>query len=384
MLTGEELEKALQKIMERLDELNVFYIQKIAAQIKKIGALSQTSINRLIIMSEVGADMLEIEEKLREITGLNQTDMMNVYQKALDDAYTDPRFKNVVEHKPLSEAQKRHLLQYVNNVAAVANNNIVNISNTSYANEFYRETVDKAILAVSQGYTSYNDAMVETLRQLGESGFQVRYPSGYHRRLDSSVRQNIIDGVRDINQSASLEIGRDLGFDAVELSAHLASAPDHEPVQGRVFLNAEFEKMQSGTDFEDINGVHYVGFARPIGQWNCMHIAMAFSTQYSKPRYTEKQLQDMAEANRRGCEINGKRYSIYEATQLMRQIETDYRRYEERGIAAESAGNREERVKVQKKLNDLSKKYNTVCAAAGQRPQRQRMYVKGYKSIKLS
>ena len=95
-------------------------------------------------------------------------------------------------------------------------------------------------------------------------------------------------------------MGEMLGFDAYEISAHARSAPDHEPVQGRVFLKADFENMQKGLPFRDVDGTMYQPFRRPIGEWNCMHIAMSFSTQHSVRRYTDQQLAQWKADNNAG------------------------------------------------------------------------------------
>ena len=51
MLTEKELEKALGLIQSRLDEVNLLYIKKVAQQIKKIGELNQSSVNRLVALA---------------------------------------------------------------------------------------------------------------------------------------------------------------------------------------------------------------------------------------------------------------------------------------------------------------------------------------------
>jgi hypothetical protein len=221
------------------------------------------------------------------------------------------------------------------------------------------------------------------VQSIGYGGLQVQYPSGYHRRLDTAVRQNVIDGVTQIAQNGSILMGEQLGFDAYEISAHLRSAPDHEPVQGRVFLKAEFEKMQAGQDFEDVDGNQYKGFRRPIGQWNCMHIAMSFSTQHSVRRYTDQQLKDWAAENHKGCEIGGKQYTTYEAVQLMRKIETAVRRQKDTANAARLAGDEELRRQCQIRIDALSTRYNAVAKAAGITPRRSRMSVPGFQRVKI-
>lgn len=274
-MTDRELEKAIALITDRLDEVNAFYIRKIAAQIKQIGELGPTNVNRIVTMIDLGVDVGEINTKLQEATGLNIQALNMIYQRALEDVYTDPRFARVLRADKQTALQARaRLTQYTRTVAQQSAQTMLNLSNTTAVSTPYKEAIDKAVLAVSSGLTDYQSATRQVIRELGYNGLQVHYASGYHRRLDTAVRQNIIDATNQIAQQGSILMGEVLGYDAYEISAHMNSAPDHEPVQGRVFLKAEFEKMQAGEDFVDTEGHHYSGFSRPIGEWNCRHIAM--------------------------------------------------------------------------------------------------------------
>ena len=383
MLTEKQLEEAVGRITHRLDVVNTAYISKIAAQVKKIGELNQSSINRMVIMSEMGTDVTEITLQLKKATGLNLRDLFRIYNVALNDVYTDQRFRAYLNENPLPVEDKARLTHYAQAVSVQTAQNITNLSNTTVIAAPYREAVDRAIFAVSTGMADYKSATRDVIRSLGQAGMQVYYPSGYHRRLDTAVRQNIIDGANQIAQNASIMMGEMLDYDAIELSAHLMSAPDHEPVQGRVFLKSEFEKMQSGQSFVDIDGRHYEAFARPIGEWNCRHIAMGFSTEYSVRKYTDRQLQEWREKNAAGCEINGKHMSIYEAGQYMRQIETDIRREKDTAVAAQKADDDVLRQQCQKRINALSARYSQVAAASGITQRRDRMMVDGFRAVKV-
>ena len=213
---------------------------------------------------------------------------------------------------------------------------------------------------------------------------QVVYESGYHRRLDTAIRQNVIDGANQIAQNCSIMMGEELGYDAYEISAHARSAPDHEPIQGRVFSKADFDNIQNGRPFQDIDGTMYRAIRRPIGEWNCMHIAMSFSTKYSTRRYTDEQLKAWEAENKKGCVIEGKQYSIYQAGQLMREIETEIRRQKDVAVAAQRAGDDTLRQSCQKKINALSRKYNDVAKASGITPRRDRMTVQGFKAVSVN
>ena len=384
MLTEKQLEAAIAQITGRLDEVNRTLIKKIAAQILKIGQLNPTSINRILAMSDLGADMRDISRELAEATELNVRDIYAIYNMALRDSYTDPRFATALKSRPLSPIQNDRLRMFAINTASQTAATMRNLSNTTAILPAYREAVDKAITAVSMGGMSYNEAARDIIRDLGYNGLQVQYESGYHRRLDTAVRQNIIDGVNQINQNASLEMGRALGYDAVELSAHANSAPDHEPVQGRVFLLAEFEKMQNGEPFQDVDGVHYEGFRRAIGEWNCMHIAMSFDTKTSIRRYTNEQLQQWKDDNAKGCDVGGKHYTLYQARQLMRQLETKVRREKDAAVAAKLNGNdMDERRARQRVINALSTQYYAVAQAAGLTPRGQRLSVEGFRAVSV-
>lgn len=384
MLTEKQLEAAIAQIMARLGEVNQVLIKKIAAQIKKIKQLNTTSINRIIAMVDMGADIQDIDRALATATALNVRDIYAIYQMALNESYTDQRFAAALKTRPLTIAQSERLTLFAQNVATQTATAMYNLSNTTAVMPAYRNAVDRAITAVSMGGMSYNEAARDIIRDLGYNGLQVQYESGYHRRLDTAVRQNIIDGVNQINQNASLAMGEMLGYDAVEISAHANSAPDHEPVQGRVFLLPEFQKMQNGGAFQDIDGNVYSGFRRPIGEWNCMHIAMSFDTKTSIRRFTDEQLQEFKDNNAKGCDVDGKHYTIYEARQLMRQLETKVRREKDAAVAAKLNGNdMDERRARQRVINALSAKYYAVAQAAGLTPRGQRLSVEGFRAVSI-
>ena len=382
-MTEADLEKLIAKMIDRLDGINLLYIRKIAAQLLKIGTLSQTNVNRLISMAEMNADIAEINQRLMIATALNVRDLKTVYRGILANAYTDKRFTAFLSEKPISQEAKARLEAFVQNVYTQTAGTMRNLSNTTLASETYRKVVDDAILKTSLGMDGYKTATREAIKELGRGGMQVRYPSGYHRRLDSSVRQNIIDGTNQSAQHASLEIGKELGFDAVELSAHARSAPDHEPIQGHIFMRDQFETLQAGGVFSDIQGRKFGPIRRPIGEWNCMHIAMAFSTAHSIPRYTDQELKAFINANHAGCEIGGKKYTIYECVQLMRNIETEVRLQKDIAVGAQEAQNDVLRQECQVKINRLAQRYMVIAKAAGITPRKDRMAVEGFRAIKV-
>ena len=51
MLKDKDLETAVDAILERFEEINLYFIKQVAEQIRQIGELTQSSINRLTIMA---------------------------------------------------------------------------------------------------------------------------------------------------------------------------------------------------------------------------------------------------------------------------------------------------------------------------------------------
>ena len=197
------------------------------------------------------------------------------------------------------------------------------------------------------------------------------------------MRQNVVDGVKQITQHGANAIGEALEYREVEISAHMHSAPDHEPVQGRIFPKAEFDRMQAGLSCTDIDGNVYAGFKRPIAEWNCGHFALPFDSRYAKPRYDPAQLHEWAEKNNAGCDIDGKHYTTYQAQQLMRKMETRVRRYKDTANAARIAGDDTLRRECQMRINAVAAKYEQVAKLSGLPIRKQRMSVEGFKMVKV-
>ena len=394
MLEGPTLEKAIRAILAHLGAVNTLYIKKVAAQIKKIGELNQSSVNRLVAMSEMNADLGEITERLRLAIGASNQAIQRLYERALQETFTDPHFSAYLAKNPgaIRPRAQQRIAGFTRAVYQQTAGNLVNLSNTTAVTmrQAYVDAIDRSILATATGVSSYTETMRDTIRQLGSNGMQVTYASGYHRRLDTAIRQNIVDGVNQINKGASIMIGEAINeqagadiYDAIEISAHARSAPDHEPVQGRVFMKEQYDRMQAGVSFVDIDGRSYPGFRRPIGEWNCRHTPMTFSTKWSKRKWSDDQLQAFIDENQKGCTIDGKHKTLYEAMQMMRDIETQVRREKDTAVAAQAAGDEALRQTRQRNINALVTRYAAIAKASGNAEKRQRMTVEGFRAVKV-
>jgi hypothetical protein len=147
-----------------------------------------------------------------------------------------------------------------------------------------------------------------------------------------------MDEFTEVVQGVEAEAAQAAGADGWEISAHDHCAEDHKGVHGRVFAHEEFKKLQSGAIAEDVDGGRH-RLRRPIGKWNCHHMAYPVILDESEPAYSRERLAEIKKKSAEGVEFRGKRMTLYEATQAQRRLETETRR--ERGRLAcvrEAAG----------------------------------------------
>lgn len=376
MLNDEQIAEALALIDDRYQKIITQYLQKVGKTILKIGKLNQSSINLLIQLRRMGVDVKTIERELQKVTSLTKRDIKALYERAAQEANTDARFEYV--HKGV-EPNSIRWTDLVESIWSQTAGAMDNLAGTTAIDQNYREIVDEAVQAVSMGVTDYNSAIRNAVKKAGRAGLQVEYASGVKRRLDSAVRQNILDGVRQVQQKAQDLIGEEIGADGVDITAHPNSAPDHEPVQGRRFDLENFQLMQSARPFEDVDGNHYDGFERPITQWRCRHLVYYILIGISRRMYSDEQLKQWEEQNQKGCIIDGKHYTNYEATQLMRNLELEIRRQKDTAVLAKASGDDVLRRDCQSKINKLTQKYKAVAEASRLRTRFKKTRVDGFK-----
>ena len=379
MLTDEQIEAAYNQIRWRIDQVNTEYLQKVGEQIKAIGKLNPSSINRLTQMRVYGANVRKIKEELAKALDMGVQDVQRLLEQAAKEEYASADFLAVERGRRIVPLEYNYALrQYIQSLAAQTASSFLNYSNTTNIDAAYREIVSEAIDAVSRGVTDYNSAIRSSMRKLGGDGLRVTYESGVTRRLDTAIRMNILDGTKQIAQEAQRQIGEQIGADGVELSAHPYSALDHEPAQGRQYSLAEYQKMQSGQGFQDVDGNQFAPFRRPIGQWNCHHFPSYIILGVSPRRYTDAQLRQWRKANHEGCEIDGKHYTTYQASQLMRTLETKVRQQKDIANLAKASGDDVLRREAQANVRDLRAKYAEVARKAGLRQRTDKMIVESY------
>lgn len=399
MFTENDIDALIQPIIVRQDYINSLVLNTIAEHVDEIGKLTPSDVKRLQIMAQLGANVKQLTAELARLTSLQVVDIKKMIKTVAQDAYIDARYLYDFRHKPFKSLDRntpmQKLITAIGNTTAKEYLNISNSKATGFliGDKFthrnlrfrpiettYHQIIDEAIQASQTGLIDYRTAMRKALQQLSDSGVRrLSYDSGYTQRLDTAVRRNVLDGIHAIQQAMEDEIGRQINANAKELSVHENSALDHEPIQGHVFTNEEFDKLQNNDDFEDIDGNSFSGLARVIGQWNCRHFAHSFIIGVSKRRYTQKQLDANIERNHKGYSLpNGKHLTMYECTQMQRQLETKIRYAKEEQMMWKNAGDIEQAKKVRRKIEQYLQEYKIFSKNCGLSMSKDRLTVSGY------
>lgn len=400
MLSQEVEERLAEHLVNRIEEVNTYVLKKIGEKIKYMSTLSPSQAYKIGQILKYGGSYNEIAKELAKVSGKNVEDIYKIFDEVakINKQFAKDFYKyRNIDFIPYNKDYG--LQQQVKAIATMTANSYLNIANTSgigfvlkdingnevptKLGEFYEQIIDRGIMAITQGKETYQEEMRRIIKDVGNSGLVI-YESGRTRRLDSAVRMNLLDGMRQLNNEMSKRFGKEYGADGVEISVHAYPAPDHADIQGRQFSNEEFEKLENGEVATGYNGIHYDGAnRREISQYNCYHKVFAIVLGVSEPEYTDEELLNILRQNADGFEFEGKHYTMYEGTQLQRQLELAARKQKDTQILAKSAGDMELVDECQKKLTQINYKYNELNKISGLKPKKSRMTVSGYQRTKI-
>lgn len=392
MNDNDKLNVLLERFFNKFNKINTKTLQMLGETVKLFDGISPSEAHILAQKLKYGTNLDDLLKELSKASGKSINDVQIMLDKvaeenvAFSEVYYKAKNKEFIPYK-----NNIQLKRYVKSVAGETNElfkNIAKSKNIGFTfknakgkvifkpiSKVYNDLIDEAVYNVSTGVQDYQSAMRNTLKNLADSGVKVHedkvaYDSGYNRRIDSSVRQNILTSVRKINIGIQELVGEQFGADGVEISAHFPCAEDHLFINGRQFSNKQFDRINAYLD-------------RPVGEYNCRHFVFSIVLGVNQPEYTNKQLKQMEKNSRAIVEYEDKKYTKYEATQVQRKLETEIRKQKDRQIIAKASGDKEEIAKAQKKITQLTNKYNDFSKTVGLQTYKEKLTVSGYKRTKV-
>lgn len=404
MLSENQLNLLPERIYQRLQGVNTECLGNIGHIIKEIGELRPKDIHQLQQMYNYGADIDRITKKLSEISGKNINEIYEMFDIVARENYSYSKpFYEAKGIKYIPYEENEDLRQYVHNMAKQTVDEYVNLTqHTAFSvfskngkdiaplyagnkgkiatslSDTYTKVIDYAVSKVQLGYSDYNSAIKETLEALSQSGIRtVDYATGYSRRLDTAVRQNVLWGIKQCNQNTADKVGEDYGADGYEISYHSNPRPSHADMGGKQYAKGEART---------VNGVYYPSFdtvAHLLEEYNCLHFKFSILLGISIPTYDKEELEALKAEDNKKFEFEGKEYTKYEASQIQRKLETEIRHQKDRSIIAKASGNEEMRQDAQLKINQLTSKYAKLSKGCELPTKMERMNVKGFRSVKI-
>lgn len=402
MITDEQIDLLIERLISRIQDANIYFLQKIGNNIKKIRNLKPSEAQQLIQILKYNGNYEEIVKQIAKYTNLNIKDIDAIFssyaQKDRQFYEKFYKYRNIPFEESLAlKTQRNALTRLVSNeLYNFTRPNVLGYTiNGQFYNlrETYNQLLDTALLNVSQGKENFDSAISNILKNIGGSGLRtIQYASGRSMRLDSAINMHLKSRLRELHNENQRIIGEEIGANGVEISVHSNPAPDHQEAQGHQFSNAQFELLNNGGSAVDYNGDIITldhdgknGY-RPISEMNCYHYIFSIVLGVSKPQYDEKQLKQIIDDNNKGFELDGKHFSNYEGTQLQRQLERKIREQKDIQILAKASGEtgKELIADSQSKITALTKKYRELSKASGLPMKMDRMKVPGYRRTKVN
>ena len=390
-MNNDELNLALERFVRRFEEFNTEVLEEFGKTISKFDGLTATQAHKIAQQLKNGRDIEKILADLERISKLSRKDIEDLLEitakENIDFANTYYEAKKMDK---ISYETSKQFQDLVKAIEKTTKGEFTNLSKTTALKllkdngkplyldikKAYNEVIDRCVLAVATGQTNYQKAMYDTIKQLSNSGVKkIFYDNegkrAYARRLDSSVRMNILDGVRQVNIGIQEQVGKEFGADGVEVSHHVNCAPDHIHIDGQQFSKKKFEKINNN-------------LTRPVASMNCRHFVFSIVLGVSSPLYTKKQLEEDRKNNEKGFEYEGKHYTLYEGEQLQRKIELAVRQQKDLQIIAKASNDKDTISKSQSNITQLTQKYKELSKISGLPTKMDRMRVVGYQRVNVN
>ncbi len=374
MLTPEQIDALGQLSQKAMEPVVEFLLDDIARRIAEAGQFTSSAAYQIWRTQSFGLSRKEIEKELQKRLKVSQKELKKLLKQSAEVGYNFDIDK--LGKKAVPFAENDSLQQIVAAAQKLADDNFKNITQTmGFVDPFgtvkpltdaYKSCCDFAFNQVITGATDYNTAIRNAIKNLSDKGVRtIDYASGKHTSVEVAVRRSIMGGLGLMQEQISQHNHDEFGANGWEISAHAASAPDHEPIQGKQYTDKEYEELNNS-------------LVRRIGTMHCGHAAFPIILGVNEPQYTPEQLEQFKKDNETGVTYNGRHYTSYEATQKQRAIERSIRRQKRRVLTAESTGDKDALLTSQVRLRRLNEEYGRYSKAVNLPTQNERLQIAGF------
>lgn len=340
-----------------IDEL----IRDVSRRIKKAGAITDTAEYQIYRAQALGESKAAIEKAVAKQLDINEEVINSLFEYVADKSLTldeNGSLRQMTEgYERMSKAKTAEMLHDL--WADTPEGKVLPLQTA------YKKAMDFAFRQVATGSLDLDTAIRRAVTPLAKRGLRtIEQKSGRSVGIEYACRRYLMDQLGQLDDEVQQADHDALGCDGWEISAHAACAPDHEPIQGRQYSDAEYADLNDSLQ-------------RRIGHLNCGHTASPIILGVSEPQYTEAQLQKFKDDNAQGIIYNGRQYTLYEAGQEQSRLENGIRLIK-RQILADRETDSPDLQKHQVKLRVVQSEYRKFCKAAGLPTRTERLQVAGF------
>lgn len=372
--------KLASKIASRYQDLEERIMQDIVRRIMKAGEITSTAdwqINRLRIL---GYSSEDIEKEIKKALNASYPEMFELYDKVINWEYV--RNKDIyeqinAEYIPFEE--NGQLKQITEAIIDQSFDDLENVTNSlgfylDYGNgkkvltplsQVYTKYLDAACYDIVTGAFDYNSVLRRVVTQLTNSGLrQIDYSSGRANRVDVAARRAVMTAVSQITGKISEYNAQKIGTKYFEVDWHAGARPTHAVWQGRVWSK---EQLYSVCGLGTVTGLLGV---------NCYHTYYPFFPGISQRNWSDDWLEEQNRKEAEPKSFDGKEYTLYEAKQRQRQMETAMRAQREKVKLLQAGGADQDEVILHKaKYQGQLNEYSRFCRKMSLTEERERIYL---------
>lgn len=375
MLRADEIDALRDSFITIAEPVESWLLRDLAERVAQAGALTSTAEYEVWRLQNLGLSQAEIKKRIAQLMGVTRARAEALFQQAAGASYRD----DITRLPTLAGIpfEENEAMQRITQAAVkVAGETLENMTQTlGMVDPFgqplplqqaYYSCTNFAFQQVITGAADYQTAVRRAVNNLAKYGLQtIEYQSGVRTSLEAAIRRNMMGGLGLMQEQMAEEVFRESGADGWEISAHAMSAPDHEPIQGLQYSDADYKALNDS-------------LVRRIGTLNCGHVAFPIILGVSEPQYTKEELEAFRRENADGVTVDGRRYTLYQATQKQRAIERELRRQKRKVLVAEASGDKDKALPEQIRLQTLRQDYKRFSKAAGLKTQDERHEIAGF------
>ena len=396
MLNPNELEYIPDRLTKLYRELQLNIMQDIVERLSVNKDITRTADWEISRLYELGAAKEVIRRHIRRTLKLTANEVERIYSDVLAEDYA--RYAPIYRQRGQSFIpfrENKQLQQLIARVKEQTNGELKNITQSlGFAlknpdgtrtfrplSKVYQQTLDKSAFGMLSGVYDYNTMIKQAVQELTDSGLRtVVYETDdgktirtHINRVEVAARRALMTGFNQVVAKITEDNAEQLDTDKFEITYHRGARPTHQPWQGRVYTK---EQLVTVCGYGAVDGLKGA---------NCYHDFHPFFDGISKRLYTDEELDRMNAEENTPKKYGDKEYTVYEALQRQRRMETSMRRKREKiGLLEKGEANEDDILAEKAKYHALSDEYAEFSKAMGLPQQRERISIDGRKGVDVS